>query len=509
MGGHVRKMAAWAVLLLGVSPSFAAAPPTLTGRDCYGDPLPPGAVMRLGTVRFRHGLRIGSGLARLSFSPDNRTLLSVGHVGMKVWVAQTGEEIPWSVPDRVRAAAFTPDGKTLVLAVSVITGGRRDRKETRYLQRWDFGTRKLLRKAELPPPSRSGEELFAFSSDARVLIISDRQGKITLCDESGKILAEIPSKGDDWYHYGLSPDNRLIALGGSPGILTVYDAVRGEKLHELRSEDARYGFVRPCFSPDGKHLLARGETYLHLWDVKTGKLLQKKEGRVPVAYSADGKQLACVGRDAIHLLDPQDLRILWTFEPHHERMPRHLTFSPDGKKLALGGEYSISVWDVTTGKKLNDSGGHHSTVRSLAFSSCGTRLASGGDDGAACVWDLATGKQQVRFRDHCNSVPGLAFSPDGKTLATGEGQSTTGRDSSETHVRLFDLARPTRPSVQRSPALRQHDTVLPGRQDTGNRRQRRPRSGVGNRHGPASLAGSTQYLAPPRFRRRRPSAAHR
>src|SRR5262249_59575110 len=117
-----------------------------------------------------------------------------------------------------------------------------------------------------------------------------------------------------------------------------------------------------------------------------------------------------------------------------------VAFSADGERLALGGEYSLSIWDVATGKGLTDFAGHGNVVQTLEFSGDGTRLATGANDGAACVWDLNTGRMTHRFRGHRFSVPGLAFSPDGKTLATGEGQPEYGKDSGESHVRLFDLS---------------------------------------------------------------------
>src|SRR5262245_24439299 len=52
---------------------IAAEPPRL---DAHGDPLPPGAVARLGTMRWRQPVAF-----RLCYSTDGKALASAGHDG--------------------------------------------------------------------------------------------------------------------------------------------------------------------------------------------------------------------------------------------------------------------------------------------------------------------------------------------------------------------------------------------------------------------------------------------
>src|SRR5437660_5124529 len=66
--------------------------------DRYGDPLPPGAVQRLGTLRFRHDGRVHV----VAVSPDGKLLASATDQGNAVylWEAATGKEVcrlpmPW------------------------------------------------------------------------------------------------------------------------------------------------------------------------------------------------------------------------------------------------------------------------------------------------------------------------------------------------------------------------------------------------------------------------------
>src|SRR5437867_1343732 len=89
--------ASWFVLFTGVvaiAPAAVAADkPTVPRTDRYGDPLPEGAIARLGTVRFRQYI-----IQAVAWSPDGRTLASTSFSlandqPIRLWDVATGKEV--------------------------------------------------------------------------------------------------------------------------------------------------------------------------------------------------------------------------------------------------------------------------------------------------------------------------------------------------------------------------------------------------------------------------------
>src|SRR5262245_4508127 len=84
-------------------------------RDAFGDPLPKGAVARLGTTRWRN-VNDQWQRARLEFSPDGRGIVCLMPDGsLTSFDADSGREL-WRIrgPRSFFAFNFTPDGKTLI-----------------------------------------------------------------------------------------------------------------------------------------------------------------------------------------------------------------------------------------------------------------------------------------------------------------------------------------------------------------------------------------------------------
>src|SRR5689334_15221923 len=82
--------------------------------DLHGDPLPAGARVRMGTVRFRQGAQVGF----LAFTPDGQSVLSSSGDGtLWLWDRATGRERR-RFEANVRgnsSVAFTSDGRAFAV----------------------------------------------------------------------------------------------------------------------------------------------------------------------------------------------------------------------------------------------------------------------------------------------------------------------------------------------------------------------------------------------------------
>jgi RNA polymerase sigma factor (sigma-70 family) len=392
----------------------AAEPPAAQAkseprRDRYGDLLPPGALGRLGTVRFR---RSNSGyLHYLAFSPDETQLACTDSDGVRVYKTTSGRPIRLFA-DRADVFAFLHGGRR------ILTGGEN-------LIIWDTVNGKEIKRL----PVKGGWFRFSISPDGKMLADRGSGGAILLMDAAtGAVLRQLDGPGDQMNprpkgarspggesrSVTFSPDGKALASACvEDKHVFLWDTATGKVRHTLPGHD-KPNVVR--FSPDGRLLAVGGEdSKIHLWDAATGRELQQLRGHVgPIyglAFSPDSMMLASgAGSSAPSALahPPEDAVIrLWDLKTGKCRpllgppgLASSLAFSPDGKLLAVGGGgTSIYLIDIATGKRQQQYIGHEGRIFRVALSPDGSTLASGGEDNLIYLWDAKTSQKKLCWKD--------------------------------------------------------------------------------------------------------------
>jgi RNA polymerase sigma factor (sigma-70 family) len=400
-----------------------AAPPPVRA-DLFGDPLPPGALTRFGTVRLRQGAPGGSGFEAVLFAPDGKSVASLGghDPSIRLWDVRTGKPIrtfgAGSASGQL-CMAFAPDRRTLA---SGGAGG--------VIHLWRTETGKEVRSFR---GHTAQITVLAFSPDGALLAVvsspkncpSSGPGRkedhaIRLFEAAtGKELRRFEGH-QAWVNaVAFSPDGRL-ASGSDDGTVRLWDVGTGRETRQVSK--GRQGVESVAFSPDGK-LLASGpadDRSVRLWEVKTGREVRALRGHSEnlrsLIFSADGRRLASTAPDAIRLWDVATGREVHRFLADIWGA-RSVAFSPDGKTLAASGP-TVRLWDVATAKELLPLAGHQTVVCSTAFSPTGKLVASAGYDRTIRLWDAATGKEVRTLRGHAGGIRSIAFAPDGRALVS-------------------------------------------------------------------------------------------
>jgi WD40 repeat protein len=387
--------------------------------DRYGDPLPEGAVSRLGTVRFRH-VR----LSLVAYAPDGKALLSAGDGTFRRWDAATGKELQrWPIiSGDVDCAALSADNKILAVARSEHVAG----KQQIYL--YDVATRKELHR--LDPGENGMVHSLAFSPDGELLAAKPpHDALVTLWEvRTGKKRRELKPPGYDDLEFGsggifqernlaFSPDGNYLACGSEDGVVRLWQVATGREVRQHPA--ASHTPLSVAFSPDGKVLAWSGPRHIHLAEVATGKelpLLPAGEDTPSrLAFSPAGRVLASVhSLGEVFLWDVARGKLLCRLEGDLFAA-QEIAFSPDGKTLAVGLRGRIGRWDVATGKELPPPGGSQGPVYDLALSPDGRTAAVAYFGPTLGLWDTATGRQRQGLA--ADDFVSFAFAPDGKTLA--------------------------------------------------------------------------------------------
>ncbi|KAK4053240.1 general transcription repressor [Microbotryomycetes sp. JL221] len=311
-------------------------------------------------------------LVHESFSPDGKTLATGCNRNTTLYDTKTGAKITTLIDETsglkqdnyIRSASFSPDGKLLA------TGS-----EDRVIRIWNISQKRISK------------------------VFQGHKSEI--------------------YSLAFSPDGKRLLSGSGDRTAKVWDMDTGNCLFTLVIEDVTVadngpidaGVTSVVMSPDGT-LLAAGslDTFVRIWDAKTGQLLDKLKGHkdsvYSVAFAPDGNFLVSGSLD-------KTLK-MWDI-PH---LQRELKEKPD-----------VGVGEGNRTPCLTTLQGHKDYVLSVDISPDGAWIVSGSKDRGVQFWDPRTAKAQFMLQGHKNSGKftnfstfiSVAVSAHGGLVATGSG----------------------------------------------------------------------------------------
>jgi WD40 repeat protein len=376
--------------------------------DRYGDPLPEGAIARLGTERFCGDARY------VAVARDGKAIAGAGGYGIAyLWDAVTGKELTrLAASGGIGVMAVSPKGERLA-----ISGGS--------VSLLDTATGKQLH--ELGNGQRRGVICaLAFAPDGKVLVAGtdNAADPIMAWDAAtGKHLRDFKGKPRVVIWLAYSADGKHVASCGQDKIIRLWDAEAGTERGRLAGHEKD---ITSLAFADGGKLVVSGsmDETIRVWDVAARKevrrIAEKRCGVKSLAVSPDGRLLSCGNEDGTiglwEIGKGQELR-------HWKADASAITsvaFAPDGKTLASGSMLACCPrqWDVATGRKIRVLEGHRSTVNWLSFSPDGSQLYSADYEKTALRWAPSSGRQEHWFSWPTKHFDHFLLSTDRKTAAT-------------------------------------------------------------------------------------------
>ncbi len=343
--------------------------------DKLGDPLEKHVIHRFGTRRLQHP----AGVLKLCQSNDGSTVITHGNRFVIGWDATSGKQL-WQV-ERDRGIVYRPQLET------------------------GYGLRVMTRAAETG-------EIVSLRTKQNIPLWNPRTGEY-------KEL-EFPDADEDTKSIDISPNGKLIAIGGSSEVIVC--TRDGKKLFGIANnpkEDIgkvpapwrgrdRLGspgeFSYARFTPDGKLLaLVNSEKPMtfQIFDSGTGGAIReiKAAGRVVrFVVSPDSKTVAATERDCgIRLYDIESGKQVWETKlppnPDAESYTTDIDFHPNGNEIAvgacLGPDRTVRILDARSGEETQKLKYPGWRPWALQYSPDGKTLSSSGWSGGVHRWNTS------------------------------------------------------------------------------------------------------------------------
>jgi YD repeat-containing protein len=211
-------------------------------------------------------------LSAIDWSPDGR-LLAVGSFDRTVTVlgadGRTIQVLKEPAPFYVEAVAFSPDGRSIAVAVD------NDQEPLKsHVSIWDWERGEVDRKVNV-----TGANALDIDPTGSTLAAGRFDGTVELREvSSGQLVRRFGAHSGDVWDLSYSPNGERIATAGGDGTVKLFDAEGDEEL-VLRGH--RFLVSSVAFGPDGRRLVSAGpDGVVRVWTLDLDELIDIAKDKV-------------------------------------------------------------------------------------------------------------------------------------------------------------------------------------------------------------------------------------
>lgn len=353
----------------------------------------------------------GGPLSTGAFSRDGKEFVTASSANgtARIWSTSSHRQLgSLAANGYLRSAAFSPDGKKIV--ISGVNGPA---------QVWSADTRRKLGVLG----GSIGLYSAAFSPDGKEIVTASQAGakgdttqiwSARNYDQLGALTepgADLPS-GNAVYSAAFSPDGKQIVTASADGAARVW-SVRSRHQVGVLTEPGNSQLYSAAFSPDGKRIVtASQDGTARIWSARShaqlGALTEPGNGQL---YGAE--------------------------------------FSPDGREIVTASQDGTArIWSSSSYQQVFALAGHTGSVRTAAFSPNARTILTASKDGTAKLWNASPlGRLGVVTEPGNSKLYSAGFSPDGLKIVTASKDGTARIWSATRYELLRVLAEPHNPAI--------------------------------------------------------------
>lgn len=346
-------------------------------------------------------------------SPDGNKLLTYQNNCFHIWDIESGRRLHTIIGHTINSAAFSPDGKKIVLA-----------PEDGNVMLVDADTGDIIQElVGLASPVKEA----VFSPNGKYIVTDSKDKSVRMWDvENFQCIRQFNAQDGIVNQINFSPDGRFLVAVLNGKSIIVWEIESGQPLAVGNGHNGngfRDSISSLAFSPDGKHSVSASwfDCTIRLWDLApkgVRTIFREKERFITIPANNRGLIVSCSDDNTIHIWEQISGHCIQTIDTHCPKICS-ISISNDGQYLAFtSDDCTIHLWKVDAGQCFSTLIGHADVVTSIRFSPDGKRIISASSDRTIRIWDIKTGRCLHILEGHKGKIRPISISSDGKYIVS-------------------------------------------------------------------------------------------